>query len=139
MMSLLFCCVSLGNSAMALAAFRIYNYALEQQQNGQINQSPSVELRGLTTAQEMPEVDGGLSFWTTLGIKSAALAFLAKYSSLYLPFLFIPSGASAEEAASSSSIALSLVLLPTALNILKWKRRSEQVELSGSNLDINLS
>ena len=128
---------------MAAAAYRIYSLAAQTEQlDGDVQTVSSDDslasssfASSASSSTRPGPVEGPQSFWSALTIKSGLLAFLAKYSALYLSFLFIP-GSSADGAgagsgaAQASAIALSLVLLPTALNILKWKRRSDETTLA---------
>lgn len=138
---------------MAAAAFRIYRYAARNEQADGEPQTVSSEPGDDNLASTFPfaatsssssftfasssspgPVEAPQPFWSALVIKSGLLAFLAKYAALYLPFLFVAGtategGGAAGVQAQASAIALSLVLLPTALNILKWQRRSEETAL----------
>ena len=117
----------LGNSAMAIAAFRIYQFETQRgapftnSETGQILQveAPEKNKRGqqqyaIDALDRSPLLEGGAEFWVNMLLKSVLLAVAVKYGELYLDLPFEPSPVA----------ALVMIGLPTALNIAKWSLRS---------------
>lgn len=93
-----------GNSTMALAAWRIYAY---EKQRG--------EAPPAAAAAPLPESD--TKFLLEMLAKSLAISFAVKYGELAFDFPF--------EASTNSLLAGALIGLPTLANVAKWKIRSD--------------
>jgi hypothetical protein len=136
----------LGNSTLAWAAYRIYQFEKEKEKEKEKEaaEGESVMFTASSTSSffpaspvypAAPKLESDLLFWEALVLKSTLLALVAKYSSLYLPFLFLSSPDAIELA---PAIAASLVFGPTLLNVMKWKGRSDSLKASGEE-DIAIS
>lgn len=134
----------IGNSTMAIAAFRIYGYEVARQQlpvSAEISYETTQsmpEMASMSTllmdipssssssdSEALSAVEEDPSFWTAVCIKSILLAFLVKFGSLYSTI----SSTHSELSDSALSVAAAaFIVVPTALNVLKWKFRSDDLD-----------
>ena len=96
----------LGNSTMAYAAFRIYQYEMEEDPS-----SLSVGEKQIVPALETSDT----AFFTQLIVVSAATAFVVKYGELFVAAPF--------DESSMSLVAGILIAAPTLANVAKWWNR----------------
>ena len=97
----------LSNTAMAAAAYRIYRY--ESGETKALNISV-----GNSNNKDQSVGKNGMPFGIDLFVKSTAVAALVKYGSPFVDFTTHP----------TEILALSLVMLGTSVNALKWVTRS---------------
>lgn len=105
----------IGNTTMAAAAYRIYSYEKDKiAGENNIGMPPESS----SDSENIAPVENGVPFWTNMFVKSVLVAALLKYGELYLDVPFN----------HNSFTALSIVTIPTLLNILKWSVRSKKEE-----------
>eukprot|EP01038_Epipyxis_sp_PR26KG_P011458 gene11458-15350_t len=98
-----------GNSCMAFAAYRIYQYGNNMNQPDKNNEEDN-----LIVSKTLKLIESNERFLLNLAAKSIIVALIVKYGELYLDFPFEP----------QAIFALTLVFGPTFINILKWTKRS---------------
>lgn len=135
----------LGNTSMAYAAYNIYVYEKNNKRNI-INNDNIASINNeniVTSANTIDKIDSNIvintidkddsnivtnipgvmiplsednqSFWLNMFLKSTIIAVIVKYGELFSDIPFQP----------SLLIALSFIVIPTILNILKWSSRSD--------------
>lgn len=104
-----------GNACMGVATWRIWKYANDND-SSQTN-AAGIDTDGEETKQiEVSKViDPGSQYFTLLLAITLGSSALVKYGSLNLDFLFNP----------SLPVALGIILVPSALNAVKWVVRSK--------------
>lgn len=109
-----------GNAALALAAYSIYSYGKENESS--VAQQPISQTSAVGGVMEFspmanvfkPLEETNSEFGKDLLFKSVLVAFVVKYGEL---FFDAPFNAKPED-------ALSLIIVPTLLNVAKWTARS---------------
>ncbi|XRB01579.1 DUF2499 domain-containing protein [Pycnococcus provasolii] len=112
----------IGNATCGLAAYRIWAYAKDADDAltpAQLSPKQLARLREKTVVYPEPVFLFQLTFVTIL--TSASI----KYGSLYADVLFADGTGGEGSASSHLALAFMCVMLPTALNVQKWKLRSE--------------
>eukprot|EP00600_Ochromonadales_sp_CCMP1393_P007030 CAMPEP_0174961070 /NCGR_PEP_ID=MMETSP0004_2-20121128/4041_1 /TAXON_ID=420556 /ORGANISM="Ochromonas sp., Strain CCMP1393" /LENGTH=361 /DNA_ID=CAMNT_0016209485 /DNA_START=54 /DNA_END=1139 /DNA_ORIENTATION=- len=112
----------LGNTTMAAAAYRIYQYEKDEQlaaSGGDIAKpiqplSDEEMMSLFMSGNNVPLAESDTTFWTNMFLKSTLLALLVKYGELYTDFPFQP----------TVVLALAFILLPTVANVAKWNIRA---------------
>ena len=100
---------TLGNAALALAAYRIYDFEQKRiENNAPVN--PVV----------VPLLEDDATFWISTFVKSLVFAGIVKYGELFFDFPFT----------HDSRDALAIITIPVLLNIAKWSYRSSGQESS---------
>lgn len=123
----------LGNSTLALAAYRIYDYERTKAQTGASlithdgsataappEESTATAVTGFTATSSVSSaapVENTKEFWAGVLVKSCIAAAVVKYGELFLSVPF-------DESTSGTSAAL-MILVPTLLNIGKWYQKSQ--------------
>jgi len=105
-----------GNSTLALAAYRIYQQGKAETANA--------ENGALPNEKTLPLMETNAEFSLDLVVKSILLAFAVKYGSLFLDLPFEP----------SLTAALGIILLGTTRNVLSYAKRSVELNMPSTKL-----
>jgi hypothetical protein len=110
---------TVGNSLMALAAYRIFAFGKNQQQQQLCAETNTSNPNCAATSDNNRESGwGGKVLYLNLAVKSLGLAWLVKEGELLLDFPFAPEGA--------DLLALSCILAPSSFIALQLLQRSRQ-------------
>lgn len=117
-----------GNATMCAAAYRIWRFAQAPKDVGDTNtavaerKSEAANLVGFEDLGTTLQFDSNLQFLIKVFAVSAIGSVAVKWGELFFDAPFNP----------SLPLALGIIIVPTAFNMLKWNARSQSVTSSGS-------